>query len=276
MKERCQQILFPEMFLSNRELALRRIEEEGKSSKIRQISDLALSNYDFDKAKELCLIESKIVRDEDGQLSEMGLFRGALYCLLSTTQGYQDQESAFNFFLKEGFDTPANVLKNQEKLEELLLKINYRNQKFKYIRQLAFDWNEKNILKMINKSQAIGKGREGEVELRNRIVKEMNGFGEKTVSMLLRMCGAQDLVPMDTNLIKVLYFSGYENVEIKRNLVMRYDKPNPGKRARKASVKGFKYLKFEECAIDLAKKYKVPVCLLQQAAYVKFSTYSKN
>jgi thermostable 8-oxoguanine DNA glycosylase len=109
-------------------------------------------------------------------------------------------------------------------------------------------------------------------------MQEFHGLGLKTSSLLLRMCGADYLVPVDSWMLEMLYFHGYP-CEVPTRLVERErweTKDRSYLKRRKKSLTREQYLQAERCAIDLANKYGVSGYLLQMAIWSKFSSFRKR
>jgi len=101
------------------------------------------------------------------------------------------------------------------------------------------------------------------------------GFGDKTSSLFLRMCGAEYLVPLDSWMVEILYFHGYP-CRMPRTTVdslrWRTDILSPKK--RKQTLWGKKYLQAEDFTFHLAEKYNVSGHLLQSTIWAKNSSFS--
>ncbi len=255
-------------FLFDEETAKKRI-IENKSS-IGTISDLILCADDFKRAEQMHAKETGIVAPR-GEITEKGVFLGALYCLMTSLQDYETQERMFSAFLKEGLDGPSPILSEFDVVSSLFQKSIFRNQKLDYIRDLCENWFSYNLPQEIK--ERMGNGREAEIELRKDITKKIKGFGEKTASLLLRMSGAESLVPIDTWMNNVLYMHGYP-VTIPRSKAVRSDENKI--KERKRAITGKKYLEAEEFSLDLAEKYNVPGHLLQLAYWTKYSSFKKT
>jgi|GEM_PF-1443921 len=258
-------------FLYDPDIAQQRIESEGCLYRVNSVSDIMLSPQDFLNAREMHSKEAAIVFDEGGNLADNRLFRGMVYCFLTQMQDYATQVRVFDSLLSENLVSPENVLSNKERFEEILVKINYHDEKARYVYKLAESWDGPQIYSDI--LAGVGKGKEKEVLLRKEFVKDILGFKEKTASLFLRMCGAEYLIPIDTIMAGVLYLHGYP-VEIKRFKADRKDEGKKHKK-RKVSISGGNYSTFESFAFDLAEKYSVPGYLLHLAFWTKKSTASK-
>lgn len=269
--EEITEIDYAERFLCSRELAQFRIAEEGRPYGIHSISDLILRPENFQTAEKQYDFESSIVRDENGKLTEDGIFRGIVYTILTPVQDYEMQRKVFDNFLKEGFNTPEDVLKNKEWLRKALQKANFNNQKPDRIIRMSLEWNDFDIYKTI--LEGLKHGLNEEVLLRDELSRNVFGLGEKTASILLYMCGAKHLIPIDAKMQEMLYFHGYP-VEIKRKEIVRKDEGNRHKK-RKEGIRRKEYLLYADYAWDLAEKYGVSGYELHLANWTKKSTYAR-
>lgn len=260
-----------ENFLYSSELAQSRIKEEGRLYRINSVSDLILKQGNFEDAEEQHAFESSLVRDENGNFTEAGIFRGIVYSLLTPMQNYSTQMNVFDAILSEGFDMPEKILDSKAALCKAIIGANYHDEKANYIYELAEKWDYPSIYRKI--IRGIKSGKEKEISLRDELVTDVKGFGEKTASIFLRMCGAEHLVPVDTIMAGILYLHGYP-IEIKRFKANRKDEGKKDK-LRKVSIKGKNYGLFENHSWDLAEKYGVSGHVLQLAFWTKHSTYAK-
>ncbi len=262
-------------FLHNKKKARCRIRSECRLSGVNDISDLILTPNDFSEARKMLDQEAKIVFGDSSALTEQGLFRGVVYCFLTTLQNYDKQITVFERIIQQGFDTPEAVLRDPTGLLDILNVI-FKNQKAGYIRTLAQNWEGLDLLAKI--SAAVKTSREDELALRAEVISKVNGLREKTSSVLLRMCGAEYLVPIDSWMAEILYLHGY-STQMPRRTIERPHFDNAEwhvHQKRKAGLRGAQYLRAEEQAADLAVRYGVPGYLLQLTYWTKHSTYQKT
>ena len=264
-------------FLHDPKKAHMNINEKGSRYGISGTSDLILHENDFRRARKVYQTESEIVLDGSNELTDRGVFQGTAYVLISSVQKYQGQVDGFDAFLdwmsarRVGKNASASELSRTFKKSS----VNFYRQKAYYIARLANEWGDLDILERIQEN--IGTSREHEVALRKSLVADIKGLGDKTASLLLRMCGAEHVVPIDSLMLEWLYFHGYP-CEMHYSKAYRKDLKSNGKvsvRQRKRDIKRRQYLQVEEFALDLSKKYSVPGYLLQLAVWAKRSTYSK-
>lgn len=266
-----------EKVLFDVEEARTRIEKNGKIYGILELSDLLLNENDFKLAEKMSEKEANIVFNGSKKLTSEGVFHGLIYCLLTPLQNYSGQTRGFESLLKEYVSTPAEIQEDNGKLSEVLKEkgILFHQQKASYIRELAQNWENLNLLDRIG--GGIKTNRYQEVQLRQSISNEIKGLGEKTSSLFLRMCGAEYLVPIDSWMTEMIYFHGYpcKMPRSKVNRIRWGTKDVLSPKQRKRGLKGRKYLQAEEFTSDLAQKYEVPGYLLQLAFWTKKSTYQK-
>lgn len=116
--------------------------------------------------------------------------------------------------------------------------------------------------------------REIEEIVRDVTMGEFPRLGLKTSSLLLRMCGAKYIIPVDSITLEMMYFHGY-NCETPTRLAQIEDW-QPLDNSRKKALLRTEYFKAEMCVLDLANKYGVDGNLLQMAILSKFSSYRKK
>ncbi len=252
--------------------ALRRVRKSGRLYGVESVSGLFLTERDFSNAREMYDTESRIVLGSGKSLTDDGLFRGAVYCLLASFQDYLRQIEIFSSILSEGLDTPENMLGNNEKFGRIMKGAVFNPTKSKWIYKLSAEWTDLDLCQRIG--NGIRTGRDNEVRLREELIRDVDGFGKKTASLLLRMCGSENLVPIDTRMATAMYFHGYP-FEIERYRVDRSDEGKKSKK-RKMPIRGGKYLELESFAFDLADKYETSGHMLQLAFWTKYSTFNKS
>ena len=269
------QINNPNELMHNLPLAEERIAKQEKNFYgIKSISDLVLHEQDFFSAMELEEKENKLVLQGDGAINKEGLIRGIAYCVLTPRQKYPELIQAFSSLL----DGNGNIQKfsSQKEITDLLgeSRIVHANQKAGYIYQsLSKDY----FALLLNILASVNTTRKNEVLLRDQLCEEVTGIGLKTGSLLLRMCGAKELVPIDSWIMEMLFFHGYD-CKMPRTKVIRpaWGKENVfSNKFKKSSLDKEQYLRAENFALDLAKKYGVSGHLLHSAFYAKKSSYGK-
>lgn len=258
------------------------IERDKDFYGIKNISDLVLQESDFTIAQKVHEKEAQIIFNGNKQLTNEGLFRGIVYSLLTPMQKYDGQVKGFKALF--GGDLDLN-LENTYDTQEITISLSeagvlFPNQKAQYIHAAQQVVINHNFMPLLEKS--LGTSREQEVELRNYFISEIKeagakGVGQKTASILLRMCGAEHLIPIDSWMMEILYFHGYP-CEMPRAKIERprWKTEIISVKDRKIGLNNEQYLEAEDFALDLAKKYRVSGPLLQLAFWAKKSTYSSN
>ena len=263
-------------FLYDLETAKKRVSENGGLYGFSEINDIFLLESDFEIAKNVYDAESEIVHNDDYELTDRGIFNGIVYFLLTPLQNFTGQTKGFEAIMDENQEISPEYLDSKKLLIESLKEsgVMFYEQKANYIFELNQRWDELNILMRI--SEGLNNNREQEIMLRKDIISDVKGLGEKTTSLLLRMCGAEFLVPVDSWMAEMLSFHGYL-CEMPRTKVdrIRWGTDNIiSTKQRKKGLNGKKYIKAEAFALDLAGKYDVSGYLLQLAFWAKKSTYN--
>lgn len=263
--------------LYDRDAAEEHVNKNGSLYDITRIEDLMLFKADFEEAKKVYLKESEIVYGADESLTENGILKGIIYCILSSFQNYTGHILGFKCILDKNKEI-SDIVYDKERISEVLKEsgIMFHNQKAGYVYELVDTWDGSNMLHIIR--DGIKNSREDEIALRKNVISEVKGLGEKTASLFLRMCGAEFLVPVDSWMAEMLYFYGYP-CEMPRTNVdrIRWGTDNIiSTKQRKKGLDGKKYIKAEAFALDLAGKYDVSGYLLQLAFWAKKSTYNIN
>jgi len=259
--------------LHNIDLAGKRISRTGGLYGIHKVHDLILSRKDISLAESAIRQEREIVYNGSDNFDLNGLKRGVVYCLLSTLQKFEGHINAFNCLYTANLRLLID-LNDTKRVAEVLRSagIMFYNQKAERIKSTS-ETITAQTLELI--TQSIRQSREQEVDLRSELVTKKTGLGLKTCSMLLRMSGAQFLVPMDNWMTEMLYFHGYP-CEMPRTKITRkmWRSDNFTTQDRKTGLKGDSYLEAEEFALDLAQKYEIPGYLLQMAFYTTRSSFT--
>jgi len=191
------------------------------------------------------------------------LFRGALYSMLSSKEIYSNLIKAYNGLLNSGLDTPDAINASGSRLTDIIKKAGYAKKKESYIRDFAEWWQNTDLHRQMIAD--IEHSREREFELRNEIAfskKGAPGLGPKCASLLFRMCGYENLVPVDTRALKYLIANGYD--------IQQQDRIGRRGIARKY------YLKYEEWLSDIAHRYGKKPGIFQLAVWCKESTWHRE
>jgi thermostable 8-oxoguanine DNA glycosylase len=242
---------------------------------ITNVSDLILDEKDFSSAYEIHEKETHIIFNGSSEISQEGLFRGIVYCLLTPMQIYEGQIKGFESIFDNNLNLITKNVENIEKLASVLKKsgIIFHEQKAKYIQNAKQVLDNTDLLSVIKAN--VKTTRDNEVKTRLIMSNSVLGFGLKTSSILLRMCSAENVIPIDSTMMEMLYFHGYP-CDIPRSNVerIRWETKNRiSRKLRKRELSNSQYLEAESFTFDLAQKYEVPGYILQLAVWTKKSTY---
>lgn len=141
-------------------------------------------------------------------LSSANLFRAAMYCLLSARENYIKQLSIYQTLLHHGYDNPERVVGADGGLSRILGKTMYPVQKENRLRKLAQWWQETDFVREV--LQDLSRGREKEFSLRNHLAERRLGLSYKCASLFMRMCGYENVVPVDVWVLKYLQSQGQD------------------------------------------------------------------
>ena len=182
-------------------------------------------------------------------------YRALLYSVLSHREKFKQHKRQFNEFLSNNLQTAESIMKNKEKVEEILKNYGFSNRKIPMVFSTAEQWKGLNLTEKIRDDKIKDLG----FLLREEIVEKMSGVGYKFASLFLRMSGYENIVPVDTWAIKYVESKGFKE---------RYKdtfglKPN-------------QYLKYEKKLTEHSKKFNVSPALFQATIYAKFSTWKKD
>lgn len=194
---------------------------------------------------------SKVVERYGGEEFHYGAL---LYSILSLREKFNSHNSQFCEFLQNDLCTSESILKNKEKVEEILKKYGFSNKKIPMVFSTAEKWKELNLTERIRNDKEKNLGN----LLREEIVEKMFGVGYKFASLFLRMSGYENIFPVDTWATKYIEVRGF-----------KYRDDNSG-------LKPNQYIKYEEKLAKYAKKFKVSPALFQATIYAKFSTWKKD
>ena len=252
-------------------LAERRILEEGNRNFVPGLFHVLLELEDFAQAQNVYDYEHNIVYAGNKRLTSKGIFRGAMYTLLSVQQDFPVLEHVYKHLERK----ERNILGNAtpHALAQILRPMSLRRQKRRFITALQDNWQDHNLTRRIN--VALHEGVEAQTQLIDHMDKNVLGFSTKTAPMLLRMCGADDLVVPDSQLQKGFYFRGFADVTIERYVKGR---EHDGKNQSLAKIKPNG--KSTNACIELTNKYaqlhEVSPAIYQIANWVRLSTYRRE
>ena len=210
------------------------------------------TSYDFSVARILMELEdySKMVQTYS---KEDFLYTGLLYSTLSLKAKFSDHEKQFREFLNQDLWTAESVLENKEEVEEILNKYGLKK-KSKTVFSTAQEWRGLNLRERMREDSNFELG----FQLRDEMTKTMYGVGDKFASLFLRMCGYEELVPVDSWATKYVE---------SRITPLRH---------KRSGLKHPQYLIYEQFLTKEAKKFGVSPAHFQAAIYAKFSTWKDS
>ena len=210
------------------------------------------TEYDFRNAQ--ILYEKEQIKP----LTEENLFRASLYCVLSAAENYTKLMRVYNSLLDNKLDSPESIASNRQTLDEIVGKSRKDTQKKKCIYELSLWWPGSGLPKEIVEDAK--NSRQKEFELRNSLAKDAPGIGYKCASLLIRMCGYENIVPVDIHVQRYLKEKGHDV------RVTDY-KTQPGLTKKE-------YLLYEQLFSGIAKSQGIPPAKFQYVLWVKRSSWS--
>ncbi len=181
-------------------------------------------------------------------------YSALLYSILSLREKFNQHKRQFNEFLSNNLQTAESIIKNKEKVEEILRKYGLSKIKIPMVLSTAEQWNNLNLTERIRNDKIKDLG----FLLREEIVEKMFRVGYKFASLFLRMSGYENIVPIDTWATKYVESRGF--------IYRRKD----------SGLLPHQYLKYEKKLTKYAKKFNVSPALFQATIYAKFSTWKKD
>ena len=139
-------------------------------------------------------------------LTEENLFRASLYCVLSAAENYTKLMRVYNSLLDNKLDSPENISSNRQTLDEIVGKSRKDRQKKKCIYELSLWWPGSDLPSQLVEDAQNSKQKE--CELRNGFAGKAPGLGYKCASLLMRMCGYENIVPVDIHVQRFLKKKG--------------------------------------------------------------------
>ncbi len=223
---------------------------------LEEIKTWKPNHNDFALGKCLIITEdySKVV---ERYSKEDFLYSALLYSILSRREKFNQHKRQFNEFLSNNLQTAESIIKNKEKVEEILKNYGFSNKKIPMVFSTAEQWNDLNLTERIRNDERKNLG----FLLREEIVEKMFGVGYKFASLFLRMSGYENIVPVDIWAIKYIENKGF----------IYRGKDNSG-----SGLTPKEYLKYEKKLTKYAKKFNVSPALFQATIYAKFSTWQKD
>ncbi|MBU7045019.1 MAG: hypothetical protein HXS54_01170 [Theionarchaea archaeon] len=220
-----------------------------------------LGNWQFTLTKEDIKKGVFILRKEKiNPLSRSNLFKGALWCFLSSTERYDKQLRIYSSFINRSLDTPERILNNWVEAWKLIKKTRFPNQRLARFKRLLEFWQNSELPHDICCDTMNGK--QEEFTLRNELARNAPGFGLKCSSLLLIKCGYENIVPIDLWMIRYL-----------RNLGYNIEEPDY---KRVSGLTDKHYLFYEEIIREISEGHGISPALFQAAIWGKNSMFSQN
>jgi thermostable 8-oxoguanine DNA glycosylase len=186
------------------------------------------------------------------------LFKAALYSLLSIGQLYKTQKYIFSLLLDYNLDSSENILNNIDLFRSIIYKTRFSKSIEKYILYLCNNWDNK--IKGLFIEIIEDKDRKKGYYFRNRLVKEIKGFGYKVASLFLDILGYEDIAVIDIWILRFLKDRGYS---------VAYNE-------RKGGLSKEKYLLYEHFLKMLAGRFDFFVAFFQCIIWCKLSSWNKK
>lgn len=197
-------------------------------------------------------------RERVHPLDDPNLFRGGLYSILSAVQDYGRHMSIYRNMVDGRMDTPQTISNNRDNLRRMMRSARFPNSKFDKVYGYAEWWPMTDLpQRLLADAQ---NGRENEFALRDELAEEAPGVGYKCASMLMRMCGYERVVPIDTWVLQFLQERGYDIPEY----------------ITIGGAKGGPYKKMERHISEIARRRGLNPGNFQLALWVKCSGWSPD
>ena len=232
-----------------------------KQSTLDELKTWEPSYNDFSYGRVLMINEdcSRVIHryavNPEGMFSpENILFCELVYVVLSLREKFHINKQQFYDFLDNNLGTVNNVLKNRERLENLLYPYGMGQKKIDTIMSISSKWKSLDITNKMREDVDKIHG----PELRSEITRTIHGVGFKFASLFLRMCGYEDIAPPDTWGINFCESRGYV-----------YKRSDSGLKEKEG-------IAYEKILKKYAKQYDVSPALFQATIYATWSTWKKD
>lgn len=188
------------------------------------------------------------------------LFKAAIYSILSTGQLYKTQKNIFHLLMENNFNSPSAILDNKDLFRAIIYKTRFSKNIEKHILYLCNDWQiiEKLFFDIISNCNGF---KDKGYYFRDKLVKEIKGFGYKIASLFLNILGYWNIAVIDVWILRFLKEQGYD---------INYNK------VRKGGLSKGKYLLYEQYLKIMADKYDMPVGFFQCIIWCKYSSWNKK
>lgn len=232
--------------------------EADPLTKSKWTSDSLLS-WDITK-KDVEAAQFLYDREKIDPLTDKNMFEGALYSLLTSGENYQNLIKRMDQLKRFKLNTPQGIQNSGKDLTMILSKVRFPNRKERVVRELADWWITTDIGKRIRKDVS-GK-KEEEFELRNELARKGPGLGYKCSSLFMRMCGYENIVPLDIWALRFLAQKG-DSVRI------------PDHKTEQG-IKKKEYIEWEEIFSNYAREKGISPSWFQLALWCKVSVWTRE
>lgn len=211
--------------------------------------------------------KKEVVNLDDNQ----DIFRKIVYCILTPGENYINLKKIYDaiFCGKEGeFLTSNDIASNRRGLENILKRTRYSKRTISAVYGLASNWEKSQLQERI--LEDIADGRVDEFEIRREMKRDIYGIGLKCASMFLRMCGYENVVPVDIWVLRFLDAQlnngKYSHLKDQGHSVKVYDyRTVPG-------LNDKEYLQGEELISIIAKDYGLSPAIFQIVLWTHFAS----
>ncbi len=194
-------------------------------------------------------------------INEENLFNGMIYSLLSASgQDYRKLVIITNELIAGGYTAPERFLETDERLISILKKSRFATTKITRAVRFA-TWYPNSPLPHLIVEDA-NSGRNREFYLRNWLAEEAPGIAYKCASLVMNMCGYENVVPVDMWAERFLYSRGFK--------LKLPDYKTVGGLKRK------EFLEHEKLIIGMARRRNVPPAIYHHAIWAKFSSWNND
>ncbi len=150
-----------------------------------------------------------ILKDEAiDPLDRQNILNGAIYAILSARETYGQLKKVHDAINRDNLLEQENVLSNKQKISSLVKILGYGNSKSRYILEFIDWWVASDFPERLIRDAQNGRSRE--FELRDELVASAKGMGPKCASLFMRMCGYENIVPIDIHSMNYLKSQGIE------------------------------------------------------------------
>jgi thermostable 8-oxoguanine DNA glycosylase len=198
-------------------------------------------------------------RERINPLTEGELFKSCIYTILSIRENYAKQMKMFDELKRNGLDTPHSILENQELMTRITKK-SMRKPELVYNFSkwwVDSDWKSRFLEDMLH-------GGKNWYDLRGELAENSHGMSYKSASLVVEMCGCDDVVVADVWTLRYLIHHGL--------IPERFDKQKV-----KRGITKKEYLTIiEPPFMKKAEEFSTKPAILRRCIWVKNSTWSRT